>query len=62
MKKDGIIRLETAEDYREAENLTRVSGALCPAQLSGQAGLCSGTGFCAGTGRQTHRPCDVCPI
>lgn len=23
MKKDGIIRFETAEDYREAENLTR---------------------------------------
>ncbi len=58
--KNIIIRLETKEDYRAVENLTREYSGMSTARaawstmcctVSGMTGICAGAGFCDGTGR-----------
>ena len=50
--KNIIIRLETKEDYRAVENLTRESfwNVYRPGCME-HYGICAGAGFCDGTGR-----------
>ena len=60
-EKNIIIRLETKDDYRAVENLTRESfwNVYQPGCMEhyvlhcykGCPGICAGAGFCDGTGR-----------